>query len=529
MTATATIERVRQTPEYQAAKKQLADREWRLDNLYYIQDKDGNEVIFKRNVAQMMLSGSMWYRDVIAKARQLGFSTFIAILILDDCVFRAGTVAAIIDYKLGDAKKKLAKIKFAYDRLPLKIRQTLILEKDNEEELHFSNGSKISVGTTYRGDTPHILHISEYGKISADAPEVAKAIKTGAFNAIGMNGKIYVESTAHGVGGEFYDLVQRADKAMKSGLPLTQKDFKLHFFAWWMDPDYVLPNNLVTFTQEMIEYFDGNENGPGVSHIIKERYGVSLSADQKAWYIKTHEEQGPDDMKSEFPTVVEECFHNSLEGSYFKRQLAQARVEQRIGLPLPYDPTRPVNTFWDIGMDDENCIWFHQWDGVRHRFIDFYRNSGEGLAHYVQVLRDKRERRGFIYGKHYGPHDLEVREWTSKSAEPRWKVAEGLGVKFNVVPRIEDKADAIEAARRMIGVSYFDSIHCEEGVRCLDNYRKKWNEKLSTWSSEPVHDWASHGADAYMTGAVGLIPERVDGAGRKNTHKSSSGRTPWSA
>jgi hypothetical protein len=68
------------------------------------------------------------------------------------------------------------------------------------------------------------------------------------------------------------------------------------------------------------------------------------------------EEQGPDDMKSEFPSCIEECFYSSLEGSYFKAELSKARDEKRIGLPLPYDPSRPVN-FWDIGMDDENCIY----------------------------------------------------------------------------------------------------------------------------------------------------------------------------
>jgi hypothetical protein len=81
--------------------------------------------------------------------------------------------------------------------------------------------------------------------------------------------------------------------------------------------------------------------------------------------------EGPDDMKSEFPSCLEECFCSSLEGSYFKRELTKARDEKRIGLPLPFDPSRPVNTFWDIGMDDKNCIWFHQTDGVRHRLIDF--------------------------------------------------------------------------------------------------------------------------------------------------------------
>jgi hypothetical protein len=116
----------------------------------------------------------------IAKARQLGFSTEICMLILDDCLFRKNTGAAIIDATIGDAKKKLAKIKFAYDRFPPVIRRTIRLPTDNTEELKFSNGSQISVGTGYRGDTLQILLVSEYGKISVDRLDVAKEIKNGA-------------------------------------------------------------------------------------------------------------------------------------------------------------------------------------------------------------------------------------------------------------------------------------------------------------------------------------------------------------
>jgi hypothetical protein len=97
-------------------------------------------------------------------------------------------------------------------------------------------------------------------------------------------------------------------------------------------------------------------------------------------------EHGPDDMKSEYPSCIEECFHNSLQGSYFKTELTKARMDKRIGLPMPYDPSRPVNTFWDIGMDDENCIWFHQTDGVRHRMIDFHRNSCGGRSKSGKLL-----------------------------------------------------------------------------------------------------------------------------------------------
>lgn len=514
------VEKIRASDEYKIAKKQMADREWRLDHLYYIQDKDGNEIQFKRNAAQRKFCIDQWYRDVIVKARQLGFSTLIEILTLDDCIFRKNTRAAIIDATLGDAKKKLAKVKFAYDRMPKTVRAMVWLKNANTEEIKFSNGSEISIGTSFRGDTPQVGHVSEYGKISSDAPDTAKGIRTGLFNAVAKSGKLYVESTAHGVGGEFYDLVERAKAKLASGQEATPLDFKLHFFAWWMDPEYRLPVNQVIVTQERKDYFEE----------IRTKHGVKLDDEQKAWYAKMFEEHGPDDMKSEYPSCIEECFHSSLEGSYFKRELSKAREEKRIGLPLPHDPSRLVNTFWDIGMDDENCIWFHQTDGVRHRLIDFYKNSGEGLPHYISVIRDKQVRRLFNYGKHYGPHDLKVREWTSVAAKPRFEIAKDLGLNFIVVPQIDDKADAIEAARRFLQTTWIDSIHCEEGVKCLDNYRKKWNEKLSTWSHLPVHDWASHGADALMAGAVGLIPERVLRGPKVHRHVSSqTGPTSWSA
>jgi hypothetical protein len=77
--------------------------------------------------------------------------------------------------------------------------------------------------------------------------------------------------------------------------------------------------------------------------------------------------------------------HRRLEGSYFKREMTKARDEKRLGLPVPYDPSRPVNTFWDVGMNDENCIWFHQTDGVRHRLIDFYRTPARACRRFIQM------------------------------------------------------------------------------------------------------------------------------------------------
>jgi hypothetical protein len=471
------------------------DPEWRIDNLYWIQDQDGKKVRFVRNAAQRQWWGERWYLNVILKARQLGFSTEIALEMLDECLFTDNFAAGIIDYSVDDAKKKLDKIKFAYDNLPEHIRAKNPLVKENTENLEFANGSRIEVGTSHRGGTLQHLHVSEYGKISAVRPDKAKEIKKGGFGTVHAGQRIDVESTAEGIGGEFHDMVQRAEALAKEGRPLSQLNFKLHFFAWWQHPGYVLDPKTVRIGKELEEYFLELET----AHKIK------LSAEQRAWYAAKQDQIGLDGMYQEYPSYPEEAFKVSIDGAYFKRQMTKARVDGRISR-LPHDEMRLVNTFWDIG-NDTTSIWFHQTDGVRHRLIDYYENADESIAHYVMELQDRHDNVGYRYGKHYGPHDLVNKEWGG-SGKTRFEIAESLGVKFTVVRRIEDKNDAIDAARLFLGMCWFDEKYTEQGIRCLDNYRKKWNEQLATWSREPLHNWASHGADSFMTGALGYKPEK---------------------
>ena len=490
------IAEVKNTPAYKAARAQLADPDWRIDNLYKIQNEDGHECLFKRNAAQKRYWENRWRRDVIPKARQLGFSTVIGMEMLDSCVFRKDTRCGIVDYKLDDARKKLERIRYAYKKLPEKIRQARPLKTDAAETLAWHNGSIITVGTSYRGDTAQFLHVSEYGKTSVETPKQAKEIKTGAIRAVHQMGRVVIESTAHGTDGEFYSYVEAAKNLQYSGQPLTPLDFKLHFYGWWMRPEYRLPNNMVIVSPELREYFEK----------LQAEHGIKTDADQRAWYAKMHAELGPDDMRSEFPSTIDEAFYNSLAGSYFKNEMNNARRDKRIGQPVPYDPTRRVNTFWDIG-EDGTVIWFHQTDGLRHRFIDYHEEEGGSLQSAANVLDEKRRERGFLYGTHYGPHDLENRDW-AHAAQTRYKTALDLGLKFEVVPRVEHKADSIEAARRMLALSWFCIDYTERGVKGLENYRKQWNDKLAIWKADPVHDWASHIADALQQGALALKPDQ---------------------
>lgn len=186
----------------------------------------------------------------------------------------------------------------------------------------------------------------------------------------------------------------------------------------------------------------------------------------------------------------------AIKGAYYAQQMADALKDGRI-TRVPYDPALPVDTDWDLGMDDYTSIVFSQ--SLRTgevRIIDYYENSGEGLLHYVKVLADRR----YNYGRHFGPHDIAVRELgTGKS---RRDAAADMGLKFEVPRAAQPIADGIEAARLLLPRCWFDETKAAKLIECLRQYRKSWNERLESFTDKPVHNWASHGADAFRGLAV---------------------------
>lgn len=191
-------------------------------------------------------------------------------------------------------------------------------------------------------------------------------------------------------------------------------------------------------------------------------------------------------------------------GSYYGTQMLLAEKTGRIMDRIPHEPSLPVETWWDIGINDSTTIWFVQKLGLEVRLIDYYECSGEGLGHYAKVLQgqvaDGHHRAAYMYGKHLGPHDLNVREMTS--AITRVKAAKALGIKFMVVKNHE-VADGIEATRSLLSRCYFAMDRCQRGIEALRTYRKKWDEINKVFHDTPLHDWSSHGADAFRIGVMG--------------------------
>lgn len=497
---------------YAALKARLSDPWWRLNNLYYIMDDDGNRLLFSPNHAQLSLMRDMWYLNIVLKARQLGFSTFIQIWILDRCLWNTNVRAGVIAHHRDDAEIILRdKIKYAYDNLPQSLLAVIPATKDATSEIVWANNSSVRVGTSMRSSTLQYLHVSEYGKLSRKYPDKAREVMTGSLQAVHAGNFVFVESTAEGRDGFFYRLCDRAQKHQQEGRPLTKMDFKFHFYPWFSHPDYHLPEEEVkdiAINRELTEYFDGLETA----------LGIKIPHGRRVWWTKKYQDLG-EDMYSEFPSTPEEAFKASVQGAYYAQQMAKVRKERRIK-PVPYLPGIPVNVGWDLGYNDTNALIFHQFAVGEHRFIDYYENSGESLAHYVKELQD----RPYIYGKHYLPHDAEVT--SLNDGKTRVQTLHELGLRnLEVVPRIDTHQTGIDAVRLLLPNCYFDESKTERIIDCLDHYRKEWDDKLGAYKSTPLHDWSSHGEKAFEQIALGYRPASPSLNTNKRRRRSGSWRS----
>lgn len=460
--------------------KNLKDRNWRLSHLYYIKDKHGKKVLFKPNWAQKVLINNLWFFSIVLKARQLGITTLFCVFYLDQVLFSQYKTAGIIAHKQEDAKRFFEdKVKFAWDNLPEALRETLgPPNTDSVGELSFPNGSKIFVSTTMRGGTLNFLHISEFGKICASFPMKAEEIVTGSINAVEQGNFVTIESTAEGRSGRFFDFCEEAKRAMKEGKKLSPLEFKFFFFPWWEEPSYRMKGDF-SISRELDDYFKS----------LEEKHGIDLDQEQKRWYV-AKKKVNQDNMFREYPSTPEEAFLASIEGAYYSTQMAKVYEDKRVR-NVPYDSRLPVITYWDLGMNDSNTIIFVQSVGNEIRIIDFYENSGEGLAHYVGVLKE----RGYVYEKHIFPHDVEVRSLDEEGKSRRQSLMD-LGVRnIRTVERTPDVNDDIEAVRKIFSRFYFDEAKTEKLVDSLNSYRKEWNDKLGEFRNTPKHDRHSHRVD----------------------------------
>jgi phage terminase large subunit len=203
--------------------------------------------------------------------------------------------------------------------------------------------------------------------------------------------------------------------------------------------------------------------------------------------------------KDQFAQEFECSFDSAITGAFYAEALERMRDEKRIGR-VPIERALPVSTAWDLGISDSTAIWFVQRLGKEVRLIDYEEHSGVGLDFYAELLGKK----GYIYDKHYAPHDIAVRELAT--GQSRVDTLSGLGIEVEVGLQ-SNVLDGINSVRRLLDSCWIDETRCARGLEALKAYRREFDDRLKTWKQRPRHGWESHGADALRTYATGYEPK----------------------
>ncbi len=233
-------------------------------------------------------------------------------------------------------------------------------------------------------------------------------------------------------------------------------------------------------------YQKAKENKDWYSCVFKASETNILDADE----LKAAQDVMSEDLyEQEF-----ECsFQAAITGSYYGALIEDLDKAKRINTNL-YDDNLDVETWWDLGMNDQTSIWFAQRFKGEIRLIDYYENSGFGIDHYADVINKK----GYDYSRHIAPHDVNVRE-LGNFGKTRKQSALELGIAFEVAPKLSIE-DGIEAVRKALVNCWFDKEKCATGIEYLKAYQKRWDDKHQCFKNKPMHNYASHCADSFRTG-----------------------------
>lgn len=199
------------------------------------------------------------------------------------------------------------------------------------------------------------------------------------------------------------------------------------------------------------------------------------------------------------PELIQQEYYCSFDaamvGSYYGDQMSHARKDDRID-EFPYDETLLVHTVWDLGKADASAVWFVQIKNNKYYWIDYKEWTGKSFQ---EIIKDVKEL-PYVYGTHLGPHDLKVSDFTAKQS--RWTIAKDLGIRFIIVPKLSIQ-DGIDAVRRVLPKSHFDKDKCSQGIACLCQYQKTYDDVRKVFSDKPLHNWCSHGSDSMRMFACG--------------------------
>lgn len=250
----------------------------------------------------------------------------------------------------------------------------------------------------------------------------------------------------------------------------------------------------VTFNPELEddETYKRFVKNPPASAVVRK-----INWDQNPWFPKVLKAE-KDDLKDRDPdaylNVWEGHCKTMLEGAVYAREFREAKQQNRI-TRVPYDPSLPVFTVWDLGWADQTSIWFVQSVGAEIRLIDYWQDRQVKITDWIVRLQGK----GYTYGPDFLPHDAEAKSLqTGMSIQ---QIMKNAGRDVRMVPKLSI-ADGINAARTLMARCWFDENLCSDGISCIQRYRYDVDPNTGAFSQKPLHDEYSHGADAFRYLAV---------------------------
>jgi hypothetical protein len=478
---------------------QHRDPVWRMRNLYWVKDAvTGRGVRFVPRLEQEVLIDAVFVKKLrnilVPKARQLGISTVIALIILDYILFKGGIQSAIIDLTQADATKKLRnKIVFGFENLPKVLKENYEVLKSNDHVFSvrlaglsdMNDDSEVQAGMNARGDTYQVMHISEWGKIAFADPIRSKEILTGALPAA-KKGLRFIETTWKGAKvGDLWEIMKRSMETKPEDM--TIEDFSLFFFPWHNDPDYSLEGNVAQISDEVNHYLDETEQE------ISKRNGspFKFSPGQRLWYYKVAWAKGLYRYE-EFPSLLEECFKAPIEGAIYADILDKLRASGAIR-PGAVDRNFLVHTSWDLGSPINTVTWYFQLVGGEIRVVDLDCELDLTPAERVARLLGK----GYLLGWHFLPHDA---LGTLKSGKTFQQELHELGLhNTRVVPQATDVWIGVNHLRGLLSRFTFRVPACDKGLDMLAAYHTRRETSSGTALDIPVHDTSSHYADGLRT------------------------------
>lgn len=455
-----------------------------MSHLYQIRNKEGKLIRFKRNRAQTHYAQNKWFRNLILKSRQLGFTTDEAIDSLDDVLFTPNMDALLIAHNLEAGESIFSKkIVFAWEKFPEELRQLYGVDTKTSKTLKFDFGRKgfssIAVDTSGRSGTYQRVHVTELAEIAKKYPKKVPDIIEGTIPAIPTNGRVDIESTSQGASGEFYEMFM---EAWERGQPTIAQQYKAHFYNWtWDDEEMAKIESPIPFSEmQQADKFEEYARRHNLSPVEITYYYQKWLSLNKKWNA----------LKREYPTTPQEAFEAVSEGTFYGETIGLMEQNGQIGV-VPWDRALKVHTVWDLGVGKNMVVGFYQRDTVTNtvRKIDYEEGEGsDGLPEMIAKVLKK----PYIFGRHFGPHDLEATD--IGTGKTRMETAKKLGFKFTLVPdqSIEDGINAVDI---WLDRLYVDREKCKKWIRAMKGYGREWDEKRGMYKDEPLHDWASHGAD----------------------------------